>query len=368
LNNSNLHYQIGLTFLYGIGPKKASLLVSKLGSVEAVFHEKLSTIHIKTGIGKNVLKQIDRKNALIKAEAEANYCVKNNIQTHFYLEHNYPRRLKQCEDAPLVLYSKGTFNCNPEKSVAIVGTRNATTYGNDLCEELISNLTTNNIQIVSGMAYGIDIIAHQLSVKYNLETIGILGHGLDRLYPSVHRKTAEMMFSNGGLLTEFIPGTKPDRENFPMRNRIVAGLSDATIVVESKTSGGSLITADLANDYNRDVFAFPGNVGQQYSAGCNQLIKQQKAQMILNANDFLTQMGWDSHQERSKQTIQRSCLVEMDDLEQTIFQSLEATGNEHIDVLSFKTKIPISTLNVKLFHLEMKGIVKTLPGKKYAIV
>jgi DNA processing protein len=368
LNNSNLHYQIGLTFLHGIGPKKASLLVSKLGSVEAVFHEKLPAIHAKTGIGKSVLKQIDRKSALIKAEAEANYCVKNNIQTHFYLDGNYPRRLKQCDDAPLLLYSKGHFSCNPEKSVAIVGTRNATKYGGELCEELISHLTSSNIQIISGMAYGIDIIAHQLSVKYGIETLGILGHGLDRLYPSAHRKTAEMMFSNGGLLTEFIPGTKPDRENFPMRNRIVAGLSDATIVVESKNSGGSLITAELANDYNRDVFAFPGNVGQQYSAGCNQLIKQQKAQMILNADDFLTQMGWDKEQMEAKRGVQRSCLIELDNLEQTIIQSLHASENDHIDVISFKTKIPISTLNVKLFHLEMKGILKALPGKKYAIV
>lgn len=368
MNNSNLHYQIGLTFLHGIGPKKASLLVSKLGSIEAVFHEKLSTIHSKTGIGKTVLKQMDRKNALHKGEIEANFCVKNAIQTHFYLEGNYPRRLKQCEDAPLLLYSKGNFTCNPEKSVAIVGTRNATSYGSDLCEELIANLAGSKVQIISGMAYGIDIIAHQLSVKHGIETIGILGHGLDRLYPSAHRKTAEMMFSNGGLLTEFIPGTKPDRENFPMRNRIVAGMSDATIVVESKSSGGSLITAELANDYNRDVFAFPGNVGQQFSAGCNLLIKQQKAHMVLNAADFLTQMGWDFAQEQRTKNIQRSCLIELDDLEQEIVKTLEAAGSEHIDVLSFKTKIPISSLNVKLFHLEMKALVKVLPGKKYALI
>ena len=367
MNNSNLIYQIGLTFLHGIGPKKASILVSKLGSVEAVFHEKINSIHQRTGIHKNVLSHMNRDEAMKRAEVEANYCIKHGIQTHFYLEHNYPRRLKHCDDAPIILYSKGKFDCNPEKAVAIVGTRNATAYGNDVCEEFISNVASQKIQIISGMAYGIDIIAHQLSVKNGMQTLGILGHGLDRLYPSTHRRTAEQMFENGGLMTEFIPGTKPDRENFPMRNRIVAGMADATVVVESKTSGGSLITAELANDYNRDVFAFPGNVGQQFSAGCNLLIKQQKAQMVLNANDFLEQMGWTRENETSKQEIQRSCLVELDEQEQSIFKELENTPNQHIDVLAHKTKLPVSSLNVKLFHLEMKGLIKTLPGKKYCI-
>ncbi len=367
MNNSNLIYQIGLTFLHGIGPKKASILVSKLGSVEAVFYEKLHVIHQRTGIHQNILTQMKREDALNRAEKEASYCVKHGIQTHFYLEHNYPRRLKQCDDAPLLLYSKGKFECNPEKAIAIVGTRNATAYGNDLCEELISNLESHNIQIISGMAYGIDIIAHQLSVKHGIQTLGILGHGLDRLYPSTHRRTAEQMFENGGLMTEFIPGTKPDRENFPMRNRIVAGMADATIVVESKTSGGSLITAELANDYNRDVFAFPGNIGQQFSAGCNLLIKQQKAQMVVNASDFLEQMGWSTEIEAKNKEVQRTCLIELDDQEKIVFAELERLANQHIDVISHKTKLPISTLNVKLFHLEMKGLIKALPGKKYCV-
>jgi DNA processing protein len=367
LNNPNLIYQIGLTFLHGIGPKKANILVSKLGSIEAVFHEKLPVIHHRTGIHNNILRHMKREESLKRAEIEATYCLKYGIQTHFYLEQNYPRRLRQCEDAPLLLYSKGEFECNPQKAIAIVGTRNATAYGNDICEELISNLGSQNIQIISGMAYGIDIIAHQLSVKHNIQTVGILGHGLDRLYPSTHRRIAEQMFNNGGLMTEFIPGTKPDRENFPMRNRIVAGMADATIVVESKTSGGSLITAELANDYNRDVFAFPGNVGQQYSAGCNLLIKQQKAQMVLNSTDFLEQMGWSIENDLKQKEVQRTCLIELDEQEKVVFAELEGIDNEHIDVLSHKTKIPISTLNVKLFHLEMKGLIKALPGKKYCI-
>lgn len=366
MNNSNLQYQIALTFLHGIGPKKASVLASKLGSIEAVFHEKYSLIHQVTGIHKSVLKEMNREHAFDLAEGQVSYVQKHNINTHFYLNANYPRRLKQCFDAPILLYSKGNFDPNPSKVISIVGTRNATDYGKNLCEELITSLRDKDIQVVSGMAYGIDICAHQLCVKNNIQTIGVLGHGLDRLYPSVHKRTAELMFNNGGLLTEFIPGTNPDRENFPMRNRIVAGMSDATIVIESKKTGGSLITADLANDYNKDVFAFPGNVGQQFSEGCNLLIQKQKAHLILNGKDFLTQMSWDSP---SKKAVgQRSCFVELSEEETQICEVLEGSNGEHIDVLSMRTGITVSKINVLLFHLEMKGILRTLPGKKYCLI
>jgi DNA processing protein len=366
LNKSNLQYQIALTFLHGIGPKKASVLASKLGSIEAVFHEKYTLIHQITGIGQTVLKEMNREKAFDLAQDQVTYIEKNKINTHFYLNANYPRRLKQCDDAPILLYSKGNFDPNPTKVISIVGTRNATEYGRNLCEELIDSLRDKDIQVVSGMAYGIDICAHQLCVKNNIQTVGVLGHGLDRLYPRIHNRTAEHMFNNGGLLTEFIPGTNPDRENFPMRNRIVAGMSDATIVVESKKTGGSLITADLANDYNRDVFAFPGNVGQQFSEGCNLLIQKQKAHLIMNGTDFLNQMNWN---ERSKKTsAQRSCFTELTDDEKPICEILEGSNGEHIDVLSMRTGFPVSKINVLLFHLEMKGVLRTLPGKKYSLI
>lgn len=366
MNNTNIIHQIGLTFLKGIGPRKASQLVSKLGSIEAVFCEKLGDIQGLTGINTPVLIKMQRDQALKLAEDQLNFIQKNNVSTHFYLDSNYPRRLKQCIDAPLLLYSKGNFDPNPIRVLSIVGTRASTEYGRSLCEELIQSISASQIQVISGMAYGIDICAHQLCVKNNIQTIGVLGHGLDRLYPSIHKRTAEQMFNNGGLMTEFIPGTIPDRENFPMRNRIVAGMADATIVIESKKSGGSLITAELANDYNRDVFAFPGNVGQQFSEGCNLLIQKNKAQMILNGSDFLKQMNWE--EQKNPKVIQHSCFIELSEEEQNVCKFLQGSTGEHIDVLSFKTTMPVSVLNVQLFHLEMKGVIKSLPGKKYTLI
>lgn len=367
MQKSQIHLQIALTFLYGIGPKKTSLLLSKLGSLDAVFESKYKHIQEITGIGETVLKKIKREAALKKADEQLNFIERNNINTHFYLDNNYPRRLKQCDDAPILLYSKGNFDPNPSRVISIVGTRSATDYGKGLCEELISSITNSGIQVISGMAYGIDICAHQLCVKHNIQTIGVLGHGLDRIYPSIHQFTAEQMFLNGGLMTEFIPGTNPDRENFPMRNRIVAGMADATIVIESKKNGGSLITADLANDYNRDVFAFPGNVGQIHSAGCNLLIQKQQAHLLLNGKDFLKQMNWDSLKE-NKTGAQRVCFIELSDQEKEICALLDQTNGEHIDVISLRTKKPVSIINVELFHLEMKGVIKALPGKKYCLI
>ncbi|MEY3238123.1 MAG: DNA-protecting protein DprA [Bacteroidota bacterium] len=367
MDKSKTHLQIALTFLYGIGPKKTSLLLSKLGSLEAVFETKYKDIQEITGIGETVIKKIKRESALKKAEEQLHFIEKNKINTHFYLDNNYPRRLKQCDDAPILLYSKGDFDPNPARVISIVGTRSATDYGKSICEELVTTLAKTDIQIVSGMAYGIDICAHQLCVKHNVQTIGVLGHGLDRIYPSVHQFTAEQMFLNGGLMTEFIPGTNPDRENFPMRNRIVAGMADATIVVESKKNGGSLITANLANDYNRDVFAFPGNVGQLHSAGCNLLIQKQQAHLLMNGNDFLKQMNWDNLKEKNSGA-QRVCFIELSDQEKEICAVLDKSNGEHIDVISLRMKKPVSIINVELFHLEMKGVIKALPGKKYCLI
>lgn len=366
MNNDLLTYQIGLVYLNGIGPKRAKTLISKLGSVEAIFLESSKTLQNVGGLTGSLIKSMNREIAMESAREQVEFILKNKIRTHFFLDTNYPRRLKQCDDAPLLLFSKGNFEVNATRTVAVVGTRSATDYGKSLCEELISSLKETKIQVISGMAYGIDICVHQLCVKNNIETLGVLGHGLDRLYPSEHRRTAELMYDNGGLLTEFFPGTKPDRENFPMRNRIVAGMSDATIVIESKKSGGSLITAQLANDYNRDVFAYPGNVGQQYSEGCNRLIQKDQAHLVLSGEDFLNQMNW--LEQKASGQAQRSIFIDLSEKEKLICEQLENKSGEHVDVISHKCGLPISEINVELFHMEMKGLVKPLPGKKYMLI
>jgi DNA processing protein len=362
LKNTDVNYQIALTLLKGIGPKKAKILLSKLDSIESIFKDSFTTIASKTGINVSILKQMNRVEAIEKANLFAEYNKKHAIQSHFYLDNSYPRRLKQCEDAPLIVYSKGRMDLNQHKIVSVVGTRNATPYGKEICEELINGFKDKKILVVSGMAYGIDICVHQLCVKNEIETIGVLGHGLDRLYPSIHKNTAQKMIGNGGLLTEFLPGTKPDKENFPMRNRIVAGMTDATIVIESKDSGGSLITADLANEYNRDVFAFPGNVGQIYSKGCNSLIAKQKAHLITGSEDFLRLMQWE---EVEKKPIQTQLFEDFTSDEQVILDLLSKKNELDMDVISIHTKFPASKTSVVLFNLEMKGAVKALPGKRF---
>jgi DNA processing protein len=366
VDTNQLRLQIALTYLQGIGSIRARVLLSKIPDISCLFSYSLGELEQTTGLSKKILKQINRGEALIKAEKQIDFILKNSLKTFFIQSPDYPRRLKQCEDAPMLLFGKGNLDLNPLHAVAIVGTRSATDYGREVCEKLIFSMVGKNILVVSGMAYGIDICVHQLCVKHNVPTIGVLGHGLDRLYPSAHKNTAQRMLETGGLLTEFYPGTLPDRENFPMRNRIVAGMCDATIVIESKNKGGSLITADLANDYSRDVFAVPGNIGQMYSEGCNKLISSSRAHLYLSPEHFLTWMDWGG----AKKTItaQREIFSLLSVDEKTMIELLQTEGEQHIDSLSYKSKMPISRTSVILFQLEMSGLVKALPGKKYVLV
>jgi DNA processing protein len=366
VNTNHLQLQIALTFLQGIGSVRARLLLSKMPDLNSLFTLSLRELEQITGLSRKLLKQMNRDEALLQAEKHLSFMEKNQVKTFFIQNPDYPRRLKQCEDAPMLLYGQGNLDLNPLRSVAIVGTRNATEYGREICEKLILSLIGKNVLVVSGMAYGIDICVHQLCVKHNVPTIGVLGHGLDRLYPSVHKNTAQRMLDTGGLLTEFLPGTLPDRENFPMRNRIVAGMCDATIVVESKNKGGSLITADLANDYSRDVFAVPGNIGQIYSEGCNQLISSSKAHLYLSPEHFLKWMDWGDNKKVAK--AQRALFSNLTTDEKTMVDLLQNEGEQHMDSLAYKSKMPISKTSVILFQLEMNGLVKALPGKKYVLV
>lgn len=290
---------------------------------------------------------------------------KNNIKPLFYLDKEYPKRLLHCEDSPVLLYCKGNANLNAEKIISIVGTREATNYGKDLTDTLIRDLAPYNTTIVSGLAYGIDIHAHKAALENNLPTVCALAHGLDKIYPGIHKSTAEKIIENGAWLSDFTSNTIPNRENFPRRNRIVAGIADATIVIESKENGGSLITADIANSYNRDVFAFPGRVNDEHSMGCNNLIKQNKAALVQSAQGIIHLMGWE--QTEKPKHIQKQLFVELSADEEQLVNILKNKDSVNVDDICLLSKMPMSKVSGMLLTLEFSGIVKSLPGKMYRL-
>lgn len=355
-------YEIALSILSGIGPKRAKNLVYHTGSAKAVFKEKLSTLALIDGIGSIRANRLNRKAALLRAEKELKFIAKNKINVHYYKEKNYPAHLRYCDDSPIILYSLGAINFELP-SLSIVGTRKATPYGKKLTTSLINDLALLNVQIISGLAHGIDHCAHQQALKSNLPTVAVLGHGLDYIYPAAHKGLAAKMLENGGLITEFLSETPREPSNFPKRNRIVAGISDATVVIESGLKGGSLITANLANDYNRDVFAFPGGINQPYSTGCNSLIKQNKAHLVTSAQDIIEYLGWEKIEK--EKVIQTSLFESMSSNENKIYSLLPKNESRHIDYLIDHTQMILEELSLHLFNLEMKGNVVSLPGKRY---
>lgn len=366
--NEQLLYHIGITSIPNIGDVTAKKLIAYCGSSEEVFKEKKSVLEKIPGIGPvNANKIMQHKaEALVLAEEELLFIQKNEITPLFYLNDNYPKRLLHCEDGPVLLYSKGEIDFNYQKAISIVGTRKATDYGKDFCNQLIKDLALHNPIITSGLAYGIDICAHKAAVKNKLSTVGVLAHGLDRLYPAQHKGVARQMLENGGLLSDFKSGTKPDRENFPKRNRIVAGISDLTIVIESSKKGGSLITAHLANDYNRDVFALPGRLGDSQSEGCNNLIKSHKAALIQSAKDIEYVMGWESKKGLAQS--QTRLFVDLTPEQKVITEILSKQESVGVDELSLLAKITMSQTTTLLLSLEFEGVVKSLPGKMYKLV
>ncbi len=366
---TSLKHKIALSLIPGIGSINSRKLVSYLGSVEAVFDAPSRSISSIPGIGKTMAEKIieNRPLALKKAEREEEFISKHNIACYFYLDKNYPKRLTQCEDAPVIIFQKGEMNLDNPRIVSVVGTRNATDYGRGLTEELISGLARSvpGVMIISGLAFGIDIIAHRSCLKNNIPTAGVVGHGLDKMYPSAHINTArEMITSGGGLLSDFTSNTKIDPGNFPRRNRIVAGLSDCTIVVESAIKGGALVTADIASSYNRDVFAFPGRCSDKYSKGCNDLIKRNKAGMIESAEDLINIMGWDINPNKPVQQILFNDFTEEEEKVYSIIKREETISS---DAISSELSIPIGTTSSILLNLEFKGAVKSLPGNHYKL-
>lgn len=359
--------QIALTFVPGIGDVLAKNLISYCGNAEEIFKTSRHKLLQIPGIGPKMAASILNSQCFNRAEKELQFIEKNKIQAIFFTDAAYPKRLKSCIDSPVLLYFQGQGDLNRQRMISIVGTRNATVYGRQLCEELVDSLKNFEVTVISGLAYGIDICAHKACIKHQIPTIGILGHGLDRLYPAQHRNTAGKMIENGGLLTEFPSQTNPDRENFPKRNRVVAGMADATIVIEASIKGGALITAEIANSYNRDVFTFPGRIGDEFSEGCNFLIRFNKAGLLTSYADLAEQMGWlDQVLPLKKQ--QLLFPLDLTSEEKQIFEMLETSGQTGIDDLAIKTHLPVSILAMNLLNLEMQGLVRSLPGKSYSLI
>lgn len=358
--------RIALSLVPNIGPVLARKLVNHCGSASAVFHEKRRLLERIQGIGIATASALNNHHVFWQAEEELGFIEKHKIQSWFFLDEEYPRRLKHCYDAPILLYHAGNTDFNNPRVVGIVGTRRDTPYGAALCEKLVQELQPYHPLIISGLAYGIDSIAHRTAVACGLPTTGVLAHGLDMLYPGENRGLAKKMIRRGGLLTEYTSNTNPDRENFPSRNRIVAGLVDALVVVETGTEGGSLITVEYAINYNRDVFAFPGAVGEMRSAGCNKLIRTHKAGLIESAEDLVRIMGWELNEIR-KPSPQPALPISLNEEEEKIVSSMRDQGNLYLDEISSMSGIPMSKAGPILLHLEFTGIVKSLPGKLYRL-
>ena len=362
----DLLYKVGITLIDGVGDINAKKLIAACGGVEEVFKSKKHQLLKIDGVGEFIANAVVTQKVLARAEKEVNFISKNNIQPLFYLDKNYPQRLKQCIDSPVMLYYKGNADLNNRKVIGIVGTRKATEYGKQFCTELIQHLQIHHPLIVSGLAYGIDICAHKESLKNNLETVGVLAHGLDDLYPGQHKSTADKMLEHGGLLSDYISETPPDRENFPKRNRIVAGMCDAIVVVEAGITGGALITAEIANSYSRDVFALPGRIGDPFSAGCNKLIKINKAALIESYADISYLLGW--QQEEVKAAKQAKLFLDLTDEELNLVSYLKEKGNLPIDELCYASNLSMSKAAAILLNLEFNGVVKSLPGKIYQLL
>jgi DNA processing protein len=358
---------LALHFIPGIGDYLIRQLVSYCGSAEQVFKTPKGKLLKIPGVGDVTAEAIRQGKPFPQAEKEVKFAEKENVHLIFFTDKNYPSRLRHVSDAPSLLYTKGKIDFENPKTVGIVGTRQATSYGRERVEELIQNLVSHEALVVSGLAYGIDIHAHKHAVKNNLPTIGVMGSGMDVIYPSTHKEIAKKMMENGGLVTEFPFGTPPDAHNFPARNRIVAGLCDAVIIVEAAEKGGALITADIANSYNKDVFAYPGNVGQSHSEGCNSLIKRNKANLITSVKDLEYIMNWDEMITPVKKEV--FSLDHYEPQEQVVLKTLIENNKQlMIDELSWRSNIPVSQLASILLGLEFKGIIASLPGKVYKLI
>jgi DNA processing protein len=359
--HNELLYQLALTLVPHIGDVQAKLLVQHLGSAGAVFRSPVRLLEKIEGIGTVRARAIKAFSDFSTAEAEVRFIEQAGITPLFLTDAAYPQRLLHCNDAPTLLFYKGTADLNTSKIVSIVGTRTNTEYGKTVTEKLVQELAAVPVLIVSGLAYGIDAYAHKAALKNSLQTVGVVGHGLDKIYPPAHKALAQEMIQKGGLLTEFFSGTQPDKHNFPLRNRVVAGISDATVVVETLINGGSMITAKLADAYNRDVFAVPGRTIDAKSTGCNSLIQNNKAILLTEASELLNVMGWTEQKRDKKQ--QRELFIELSPEEKKIVALLQEKELVHQDEINISSGLSSSAAAAAILNLELQNIVASLPGK-----
>ena len=373
--NQELLYQLALTEVPNIGCVHAKILATEFGDASSIFNAKQSSLEKMEGIGVIRAKAIKSFHDFSNAEDEIKFIEKYNIKPLFLSDKDYPKRLLNCYDSPTLLFYKGDADLNASKIISVIGTRNHTDYAKQVTDKLFKELSEGlnekeqNLIIVSGMAYGVDAIAHKAALKNDLPTIGVLAHGLDQIYPPQHSGLAkDMLKQGGGLLTEFKSKTKPDKHNFPTRNRIVAGMSDATIVIETSIKGGSMITAELANGYNKDVFAFPGKVTDSKSAGCNYLIKTNKAVLLTNAQELIELMSWEEKNQRPKNKIQKELFIELTKDEKIIIDILKEKESVPIDEINIKSGLGSSAVAAAILNLEFQSVVSSLPGKMYKLI
>lgn len=364
--STQLRHTIALSMVKKIGPVLARYLIAYCGGVEAVFEASKKSLTKVPNIGPATIKRLKDEEAFRKADQQIDFIVKHDIRAYSYLDEGYPSRFKPFETSPIVIYFNGQGELNHHRTVGIVGTRTPSERGSINCQKIVQGLAKYGVQIISGLAYGIDSIAHKYALEENIPTIGMLGHGHDIIYPASNRAIAKKMLADGGTLTEFPIESRVDREHFPMRNRLIASMSDAVIVVESAKKGGSMITADFANQYNKDVFAIPGRLDDQYAQGCNALIKQNKAHLLETAEDIAYIMRWE---EADKvKPVQTNLFVELSEIEQKIVNTIKDNPDINIDMLNHIVQLQTSELASHLIHLEFQGIIKALPGKKYILI
>ncbi|MBU2938099.1 DNA-processing protein DprA [Lacinutrix sp. C3R15] len=364
---NNLLYILALQHVAKIGDITAKKLIAHCGSAEAVFKEKKQNLLKIDGIGSIVISDLFAGTHIKAAEKELQFIKDEKIVCHYFTDATYPEKLKHCIDSPIVLFQAGNINLKQQRVISIVGARKVTTNGIAFCEKLIEQLAVFNPVIVSGFAYGTDITAQKAAIKHNLQTIGCLAHGLNQIYPKAHKKYVADVEKNGGFFTDFWSSDAFDRNNFLKRNRIIAGISQATIVIESAEKGGSLVTADIANSYNRDVFAVPGRITDSQSVGCNNLIKHQKAHMLSTPLDVPYILNWEL-EDSKKPTVQKQLFVELDDQEKVIYNYLKKTEKEQLDVIALQCNLPTFKVASILLNMELKGVVRPLPGKLFEVI